>query len=251
MPIHIESEGEGEEVVLLHGWGMHGGCWEAVSKRLSEKFRVHRVDLPGHGSSACIDGDWVDALAVSFPYSVRLCGWSLGGQLAAEWAIRHPQRVSRLALVSSTPRFVACPDWEHGISRESFESFSAGLEEDPDGTARRFLFLQAQGGSSEKALFRELQRNLKKSGIEGLRKGLELLRENDLRQTAALIRQPVLILHGECDRLTPPGAGKWLAETIGHAGFEKIPGCAHAPVLACPDFCAEKLAEFFDERLYD
>ncbi len=248
MTLHIESAGEGRDLVLIHGWGMHSGCWDAVAAHLSEKFRIHLVDLPGHGLSPHESGDdWVEALSKSFPFEVDLCGWSLGGQLAIEWARRHPGQVGRLVMASSTPCFTLREDWAHGISGEIFRQFSDELEASPDAALKRFLLLQAQGGTGAARLFRQLQQSVGKGAqMEGLRAGLELLREFDLRMAAQSVGQRALILHGECDRLTPIGAGVWLSEHM-DARLIAIPGCAHAPFLFAPDFFVSSLLEFFHE----
>jgi pimeloyl-[acyl-carrier protein] methyl ester esterase len=52
MSLHIESEGAGPDLVLLHGWAMHGGIWRDVREQLARHFRLHLVDLPGHGFSS-------------------------------------------------------------------------------------------------------------------------------------------------------------------------------------------------------
>ena len=51
MSLHIESIGSGAPLLLIHGWGMHGGVWDEVAQELAADFRVHRVDLPGYGYS--------------------------------------------------------------------------------------------------------------------------------------------------------------------------------------------------------
>lgn len=51
MSLHIEVRGEGAPLLLIHGWGMHGGMWGEVAERLAQHFRVLAVDLPGHGYS--------------------------------------------------------------------------------------------------------------------------------------------------------------------------------------------------------
>ena len=51
MRLHVERLGSGPDLVLLHGWALHGGAWAPVAKRLAPRFRVHVVDLPGHGLS--------------------------------------------------------------------------------------------------------------------------------------------------------------------------------------------------------
>ena len=49
--MHVDSHGSGAPLVLIHGWGMHGGIWDNVVPLLAQHFRVHCVDLPGHGYS--------------------------------------------------------------------------------------------------------------------------------------------------------------------------------------------------------
>lgn len=247
MNLHVESRGAGRDLVLLHGWGMSGKCWEAVSEELSERFRVHLVDLPGHGSSEYSGRDWIDLLADAFPCEVFLCGWSLGGQLAIEWAERYPERVEKLVLVSSTPCFVAREGWSQGMPREVFEGFADALEKNPESALKRFLFLQARGGDEEKALLRKLLGYLEKADGAALKKGLDMLLESDLREAARNVSRPALVLHGQCDTLTPVEAGKWLAQSMRDARFAIIPGCAHAPFVSHPGLFASRLTEFLDE----
>jgi pimeloyl-[acyl-carrier protein] methyl ester esterase len=47
MSLHVETVGSGDDVVLIHGWGMHGGVWSDVRDALAAHYRVHVVDLPG------------------------------------------------------------------------------------------------------------------------------------------------------------------------------------------------------------
>ena len=51
MPLHVEVVGDGPPLVLIHGWGLHGGVFAPLVDRLSDRFRMHLVDLPGHGGS--------------------------------------------------------------------------------------------------------------------------------------------------------------------------------------------------------
>jgi pimeloyl-[acyl-carrier protein] methyl ester esterase len=250
MTLHIESMGQGRDLVLIHGWGMHSRCWDPVSIQLSSKLRIHLVDLPGHGLSPHQCGStWIELLSEAFPFEVDLCGWSLGGQLAIEWSRQRPDQVGRLALISSTPCFTARGDWVHGIAGDVFLKFSNELETGPEAALKRFLFLQAQGGADAMGLFRQLQQNMSgriRAGIEGLKVGLELLQGFDLRMAAKSVTQRTLILHGECDRLTPIGAGRWLSENMPDARLVALPDCAHVPFFFNPDLCVANLLEFFN-----
>ena len=51
MSVHVESVGRGRPLVMLHGWAMHSGLWFPLLPRLIERYRMHLVDLPGHGYS--------------------------------------------------------------------------------------------------------------------------------------------------------------------------------------------------------
>ena len=61
--LYFESVGRGPDVVLVHGWGLHGGVWSRVAQALADEFTVHCVDLPGHGHSASLQDYTLDNLA--------------------------------------------------------------------------------------------------------------------------------------------------------------------------------------------
>jgi len=72
-------------------------------------------------------------------------GWSLGGLIAMRWARQEPARVRRLALVATTPRFVAGHDWPHATSAQTLARFGDELHVAWKLTIQRFLALQLQG----------------------------------------------------------------------------------------------------------
>src|SRR6185437_12924270 len=49
--LYMETQGQGPELLLLHGWGLHGGIWDTLVPKLAPHLRITRVDLPGHGRS--------------------------------------------------------------------------------------------------------------------------------------------------------------------------------------------------------
>jgi pimeloyl-ACP methyl ester carboxylesterase len=112
--------GDGPPVVLLHGQGGWSGMWLPVIADLVTTHRVVAPDLPGLGASEVPDGPpdaahvlaWLDALierTCSAPPA--LVGASLGGSIAARFAIAHPDRLSRLVLAGagSLARFRPAP----------------------------------------------------------------------------------------------------------------------------------------------
>ena len=265
MSLHVESYGQGAPLLLIHGWGMHSGVWGSVAERLAENFRVHCVDLPGHGFNeggdlsrpidVAINPDQqldslVDELSAQFSEPVSLCGWSLSGQIAMRWALRHPQQVQRLVLVASTPCFVQQPDWPWAMSPETLDDFSTALLKNPRATLMRFVALQARGSEREREVLSYLRERVFSRGehdVAALQAGLEILRVTDLRGQIKQITQATLVFSGERDLLTPPAAQTWLAHTLPNARLQIVAGAAHAPFVSHADIFVQHTTDFMHE----
>ena len=237
--LHIDTSGHGPDLVLLHGWGMHGGIWDGMRETLGEKFRLHVVDLPGYGASAHREpytlSELAHAVAEAAPEHSHVCGWSLGGQVAMRMALDFPVQVDKLILLGTTPCFRQHDDWEHGMDDATMKEFARSLEQDYAGTLKRFLSLQARSGEDAREVIAALRAKLFERGepsLDTLRAGLRILHDLDLREEVGSIEQPTLILHGERDTLTPLESGIWLAEHLPRAELVKVGGSAHAPFLS-------------------
>ena len=273
MSLHVEEFGSGEPLLLIHGWGMHGGMWGSAAERLAQDFRVIAVDLPGHGKSVKGEGrrekgggpvfpfplppspfsvdDIVDELSTQFDEPLNLCGWSLGGQIALHWAQLHPQQVRRLVLVTSTPCFVRRPGWDCAMAEQTLAEFAAALEQNYTLTLRRFLALQVRGSEDERELLASLRNALFSRGepeLAALQSGLNILHDCDLREALPQIAQPTLVIAGERDTLTPPDASRYIAEWMPQARLALVEGAAHAPFLSHPDRFVACIKDFLEER---
>lgn len=245
MSLHIESSGSGPELVLLHGWGLHGGLWHPVVDTLALNFCVHRVDLPGHGYSlrqgTLTLEAVVEALDEAFPRPVIVVGWSLGGLFALQWARRRPDKVDQLVLVASSPCFRQRADWPCAMTDEVLRDFANKLRLDYRTTLQRFLALQAMGDADARSMLREMQLQLFTHGDPdpaALDDGLILLRDIDWRPHIADLKQSGLLLYGARDRLVPPQAARWLAQQWPGARLELFDDSAHAPHWSHPvEFC--------------
>lgn len=243
-------------LVLLHGWGMRPGVWQDFVAALAGAPPCLAPALPGHGDTPAPDSAdlaaWSEALLPALPPRAVLVGWSLGAMLALDLAARHPERVAALALIGASPRFVAGPDWPHGLDAATVAAFLQGFASDAPATLRRFLALQVLGEPQRRTftatLAAQLQDPTEPDRHAQLARGLELLARADLRAACSKVAQPVLLLHGEADALMPLGAARWLAEALPDACLHSFPGCGHAPFLSQPAACATALAEFLDAR---
>ncbi|MEN9659851.1 MAG: pimeloyl-[acyl-carrier protein] methyl ester esterase [Pseudomonadota bacterium] len=234
--LHIESIGRGPDVVLLHGWAMNSTVWRGVADALSDDFCLHLVDLPGHGKSHSdqpLSLDYmVAALDAAFPRPVQVVGWSLGGAVASRWALAQPDKIRSLSLIASTPCFMQREDWQPAMAPATMSQFADSLAADWQGTLKRFISLQVQGGEAARALAKTLSQELFLHGepsLAALQQGLAILRDTDLREQMAELSCPVLLQFGNRDTLTPLGAGEWLAQTLPHAELVVHAGAAHVP----------------------
>ena len=240
MSLYRTSTGAGPDVAVLHGWGLHGGLFADLARGLEPGFRVHTIDLPGHGYSAwakgCADLEGIARrVAEHLPQSCRLVGWSLGGMVAIRIATLFPKRVPRLVLVATTPKFLKGRDWPDGVEEKTLAGFAAGLGRDWRTTIGDFLSLQVRGDEKQLETLRELRQSAYAHGepsTSALAAGLEILRTVDLRPELARVAARTLVIGGACDRLTPPAAIAALAAAIRGARAEIIPRAAHAPFLS-------------------
>lgn len=245
MNLHVETHGSGPELVLLHGWGLHGGMWGPVVEPLARNFCVHVVDLPGHGHSA-LHGELtlpsvVDQLQQQFPRPVLVAGWSLGGLFALAWARRFPRTVEKLILVASSPCFRQRPDWPCAMASDVLEKFAFSLTQDYRATLQRFLALQTMGDAFARQQLRDMQEQVFAHGEpdpRALQAGLVLLRDEDWRHEVSALQQPGLLMYGARDRLVPPQAGQWLQQHWPQAHLHLFDDSAHAPHWSHPvEFC--------------
>src|SRR4029077_7944910 len=178
----------GRDLVLLHGWSLNLRIWDELTLELSRRHRVIAIDLPGHGGS-----DWDETASTPAAQAWRvhetlaplteryaLLGWSLGGQFALDLAAAMPAGIERLALVSTTPRFLAAPGWPFGTAPALLARLAEQLRRGDTQAIDEFCKLQVRGNTPRTAarVLKALRAALKRGSAQpaALLHGLERLR---------------------------------------------------------------------------
>lgn len=248
--------GSGSPLILLHGWSMSSAVFAEVIELLCADYRVLAPDLRGHGASDGGDGyafadfaadlqEWIEALDLR---GAALVGWSLGGQVAFELFASVCERLRRLVLVGTTPRFAAAADWTAGLPEIQVRAMARDLRRDYLRTMGDFFARQFAEGEVSRERYRQIAtfavRGRTLPPPEVALAALESLRRGDQRRLLAGIDRPVLVMHGTLDPITLPGAAAYLAETLPKAELELLPGVGHAPFLSRAQQVCQRWQEF-------
>lgn len=109
--LYYEVKGEGRPLVLLHGYLENLKMWESIGKKLSEEYKLIRIDLPGHGRSRTYGETHTMEFMAEKAHEVlnhlgieksAMAGHSMGGYVTLAFAEKYPERLERFILLNST-----------------------------------------------------------------------------------------------------------------------------------------------------
>jgi 3-oxoadipate enol-lactonase len=217
--------------------------WEPQLPALAASWRTLRFDLPGHGGSPAIHGtvadfadavvDLLDGLGVG---RVAYAGVSLGGAVGTVLALRHPDRLTSLALCCTSARFGDPGPWRDRAARVRAE----GLEPLTELFLGRW-FTAGYAGPAVDAV-RDM---LKRVDAEGYAACCDALARFDVRDLLGDVRAPALVVAGAEDVATPLDHAEVLAGGITGAELVVVPG-AHLANLECPPSVTEALVRHLE-----
>lgn len=247
-----QSVGDGADLVVLHGWGLNAAIWQPWLTQLTNHYRVHLVDLPGFGESPWPADQEVSLanytrwLAAALPSRFHLLGWSLGGVIATDFALRFPDRVKSLTTLASSPYFVAADDWP-GMQAQVLANFQQQLAADYRKTVERFIAIQALGSPNAKLEAKQMKQLVMEKpqpSQVALAGGLTLLAEADLRDRLPQLQVPLWRVYGRLDTLVPARTAASVDALHPASTSLMLMRSAHAPFLTEPDKLTEHLKAF-------
>lgn len=248
-PISWEETGAGQGFILIHSLGTDSGMWAPAAETLSDRCRVIRMDLRGHGRSGAPPGAYTvdilgaDVLAVADAANLdrfHLGGISIGGQVALWTAIHHPDRVLSVVLSNTAARIGSREGWQKRVAAVR----SDGLESISDQVVGGWF----SGGFPDRhpGRWEQAKQIFEATDPEGYIGCCWALAEADLREQVTEVSVPTLIVAGGVDRSTPPSDAEWLHDRIAGSRLHVMEDCAHLPPLERPDEYASLLAGWLD-----
>jgi pimeloyl-ACP methyl ester carboxylesterase len=261
--VRYDVIGGGPPVVLVHGWLSSSRVWEALARRLAQRFTVYSLDLTGFGESdKPLSGYGVRngsrllyAFCAHFGLTrASVIGHDLGGNMAVKLAADHPDVVGRVVLVSVPadedqidlptplwlatlpvvgPLFYALGRAFRPVRRMWMRPFVADADDLTD------ELVDDAGKSTPAAVARTL--GMSRREISGGR----------LVRQAKIIKMPMLVVSGEEDQLVDPHSVSAWAGSVQRAEICLMDACGHAPMIERPaEFAAQILAFLTGDARY-
>jgi 3-oxoadipate enol-lactonase len=242
---------EGAPVLVLSGsLGTTTAMWEAQVPVLAARYRVLRVDHPGHGRSPVPAGpiavddiaravvDLLDELGIA---QAAFCGLSLGGMVGQWLGANEPERIERLVLACTGASLGTAELYEQRAELVRRE----GVEVLLDGARGRWFTPAFRDSDPARRILGELRR----MPAEGYAVCCEAVGAFDFRADLRRIVPPTLVLFGEEDPVTPPAVIEELETGISRARAVGVARAAHLANVEQPDAFSAALLSHLEERV--
>lgn len=221
--------------VLVHGIGMGRIVYGEVAETLVERGRVLALDLPGFGDSpepgAAASLEETAEVVAGFIRDeaiggrITLVGHSMGTQIVAEVACRHPELLDTLVLIAPTVN-----RHERSASKQA-----ARMVQDLTGEGPKVLFM----GLWEYA----------KTKPAWFANKLNFMLSHHLEELCPRIDTPTLVIRGETDRVCPRDWVSEIAEALPHSRMREIPDRGHEAIIESAEPVASMILEFVDAEV--
>lgn len=246
--LFYQERGAGQAVLLLHGLGSRSDDWELQLPVLAERYRVIAPDLRGHGRSGKPPGPYsvpmmaADVLGLMEALDVtaaHLVGLSMGGMIAFQLAVDHPERVLSLTIVNSGPALVArtLGEWLRVQQRLALARFSG-----PTRTAH-FLSRRLFPKPEQEALRAQFIERWSANDPAAYLASMRALVGWSVLARVGDIRCPVLVISGDRD-YTPADAKREYTARIPRAELVIIEDSGHATPIDQAERFNARLLEF-------
>lgn len=250
--LYYEDTGQGAPLILLHGLGESAEYWEYQIPVFAKKYRVVALELPGFGRSergggACSIARFAQEIwAVLESLGIHrfyLLGHSMGGAIAQQLTLDHPQAVIKLVLSNTVPAFKPMTLKQHvEVWYRQFVMRLLGPVRLARIGAQRMFPLESQQMLRAKSEARGM-RNNGKNYLDALRALTQWSVLDRLRE----FTMPVLVLAAEHDYFSREDMLQF-AHGLPRARFQLFSGAHHAMAMEIPDAFNAAIMKFLGKK---
>ncbi len=255
VPFSCFDAGSGHVLLFVHGFPLDHTMWSAQLDYFQQGYRVIAPDLRGFGKSGGADDlltmqqfaedlhQLLDVLEIDEP--VTLCGFSMGGYIAWQFALKYRQRLARLILCDTK---AAADNQEVQMNREVVAS--QVLQEGPDFLVDGMIekLFAPISGQTQPEIVKQIQNIIRSSSplaIAGASRGMA--QRTDAQNILAEIDLPTLVLCGTEDSITSLEEMRQFSRTMPDAEFHAIPGAGHMAPLEKPELVNNLIQDFLSK----
>ena len=262
--LYYEDRGDGQAIVLIHGWPLSGAMWESqVNALVDGGFRCVAYDRRGFGRSGRPSGgydydtfasDLNDVVTTLGLNSVTLAGFSMGGGEVARYIGKYgTERVQKAVLIAAVPPFLLkTGDNPDGVDGKAFDGMIDGIKKDRVNFIAGFLqqfFNRDPGSSTPSEDVMAFNKSIAwMASPVATQQCVVAFGTTDFRADLAKFDVPTLVIHGDQDRIVPlEVSGKRSAALIKGARLEVLKGAPHGLTATHGDRITQLLAGFLKE----
>ena len=257
---HYTHEGVGEPLLLFHGFTGSSESWKPLLPLLAQEYRIIAIDLPGHGKTQISSDDpsrftmydaSIGVLTVLRHLQISkavVCGYSMGGRFALDFACSYPKLVKALILESASPGLKTEAEQEarRKADNELADKIEAnGMEWFVDYWGK--LSLWDSQTPEQKAYLHEQRLKNDPVGLANSLRGMGTGAMPSLWDELNNLNMPVKLIAGELDTKFA-AINHELAELIPNADLSVVKGAGHTVHLEKPEEYPELVLEFLDKH---
>ena len=246
--LHFVKQGRGPVVVLSHALGCDLTMWDGVAQLLQKRFSVLSYDHRGHGQSSVPPGpytiesmadDAAELIASHAPGPVHFVGLSMGGMVAQQLAVRHPDLIRSIVIANSSSYFdhTARALWKARIETV----LNLGMGAISEGAMQRWFSPEFR--EEDTASVAALRKVLEATDPRAYAASCEAVSQIDFGGSNPMIACPALVIAGTRDEAAPVALSQAVCNSISGAELVSIEA-SHLSAVEKPDEFAKLVSDF-------
>ena len=242
-------------LIMLPGFGMNSYVWDRISGFLLKDFELIFIEWENIDLLDGFKQKVINIIEEKRISSFSLLGWSLGSLVAQEIVLDNLWNINNLILIGGTSSFIQHKEDKYslGWNKRILERMKVQLYKNPNETLFNFydsmFSVKEKEEGYNKEFLKIMEDNIKIESVDSLALEIDYLIQKDLRSRLVNINIPLLMIHGEEDKICPLDATLYIKNIITHSNIEVIRSGGHIPFFTNPHECYNFISKFIKKYL--